>query len=345
MKKPRASRSAYASFRVFLAFTLCLAGLSLAVTAYGAWPALTAATWVASQKQAALDAKANAQNRKRAAALKNIAVRSSAAKSSVGGAPAPANPAAQMPFDPSALSTVKQHTNGLGQTVYVISPSQFDVSPPLSELAQLSIPEPPAQQFQEPELPAWRIPRSDRPDPVTQVAPAPRDYVSRPGAPAAPAAATTGFNFEGINGAGSFPPDNNGSVGNNQYVETVNSRYQVWSLNRALNTATSVAGPANINTLWAGFRRARVPDPECRRSNRALRQTGGSLDDFAVYFGRGGRCLLSVRRGLDQRERRGNLCPLRVCRARRQRSQRRRLRRLSALRRLDRCLLCDGAQF
>ena len=75
--------------------------------------------------------------------------------------------------------------------------------------------------------------------------------MNRPAAPAAPA---TGFNFEGIAGANSFPPDNNGSVGNDQYVETVNSRYQVWSLNRATNTATSVLpAPPNINTLWAGF--------------------------------------------------------------------------------------------
>ena len=205
MKKSRGSRSAYTSFRVFLAFTLCLAGSSLAVTAFGAWPGLTTAIWVASQKQAGLEAKANAQNRKRVAALKNIAVRSSAAKSNVRGAPAPSNPAAQTPMDLSALSTIKQHTNALGQTVYSISPSQFDLSPPLSELAQLSIPEPPAQQLKEPELPPWRIPRSDRPDPVTQVVPPPRDFVSRPGAPAAPAAAVTGFNFEGINGARELP--------------------------------------------------------------------------------------------------------------------------------------------
>ena len=52
---------------------------------------------------------------------------------------------------------------------------------------------------------------------------------------------------------GGFPPDTNGSVGNDQYVETVNTRYQVWSLNRGTNIATSVLGPVSINTLWAGF--------------------------------------------------------------------------------------------
>jgi hypothetical protein len=33
----------------------------------------------------------------------------------------------------------------------------------------------------------------------------------------------------------------------------VNTDYQVWSLNRATNIATSLVGPAAINTVWAGF--------------------------------------------------------------------------------------------
>src|SRR5688572_4618187 len=265
MKKSRTSRSAYATFRIFLAFTLCLAGLSLGLTAFAAWPSLAAAMWETSQKQAALKAKTEADNRKRAAALKNMkTVRSAAAKSSLGDPAVPANTGPQVPPDSNAPRTISRHTNALGQTVHVISASRFDVSPPLAELAQLSIPEPPAQQMTEPQLPAWRIPRSDRPDPVTQVAPAPRDFVRLPGAPAAPAAATTGFNFEGIPGTNFFPPDTNGSVGNNQYVETVNTRYQVWSLDRANNTVTSIAGPANINTLWANFG---TPPHACQTQN------------------------------------------------------------------------------
>ena len=42
-------------------------------------------------------------------------------------------------------------------------------------------------------------------------------------------------------------------MGNDQFVETVNTRYQVWSLNRATKVATSILGPVAINTLWAGF--------------------------------------------------------------------------------------------
>ena len=91
---------------------------------------------------------------------------------------------------------------------------------------------------------------------MTQIVPAPRD-LSRPDAPDAPASAATGFNFEGIAGpgvlAGGYPPDTNGSVGLTQYVEIVNTDYQVWSLNRATKIATSILGPVAINTLWAGF--------------------------------------------------------------------------------------------
>jgi hypothetical protein len=47
--------------------------------------------------------------------------------------------------------------------------------------------------------------------------------------------------------------DSNGSVGGDQFVETVNTRYQVWSLDRTTMAATSVLGPSAINTLWAGF--------------------------------------------------------------------------------------------
>src|SRR5688572_25091887 len=48
----------------------------------------------------------------------------------------------------------------------------------------------------------------------------------------------------------------------------VNSHYQVWSLNRANKTATSIAGPAQINTLFAGFTDpARVEPHPCEDQN------------------------------------------------------------------------------
>lgn len=249
------SRLAFINFRVLIAFTLCLAGLSLAVTAFGAWPTLSAAAWLSSQKQAAYEAKINAKK-------SAIPGRSMAMKSNSGAGTRTSASAAQLqPFDNSAHGITEQK-NALGQTVYSIPASHFDISPPLTELAKIEVPETPEpEQREEPELPEWRKLRSDKPDPVVQVVPG-SDQARDLSRPDAPAAAATGFNFVGIEGfLGSYPPDENGSVGNydpttnsSQFVEMVNVRYQVWSLNRATKTATPFfATPPLINTLWAGF--------------------------------------------------------------------------------------------
>jgi len=256
MKKQR-SQSAYSNFRVLIAFTLCLAGLSLAVSAFGAWPTRIAALAYSKIKTAnrALAstsvAKKISKNRKPGGASQNtISTRSTATKTTSGNSPATSNATAQTSSS-YGQNTVTQQVNALGQTVYSISPSHFDISPPLTKLATLPEPALEGESGQRPELelPPWRTIRSDRPDPVTQVAPASRDFVSAP----VPAAPVNGFNFAGIVGSSGYPPDNNGSVGLTQYVETVNTRYQVWTLTRATNTATSALGPININLLWATF--------------------------------------------------------------------------------------------
>src|SRR5262245_42744264 len=55
--------------------------------------------------------------------------------------------------------------------------------------------------------------------------------------------------FEGSpNNCNCYPPDTNGDVGPNHYVQTVNSQYQVWD-----KSGNSLLGPININTIWSGF--------------------------------------------------------------------------------------------
>jgi hypothetical protein len=71
----------------------------------------------------------------------------------------------------------------------------------------------------------------------------------------------TRANFEGLSNADNFallggrvnPPDPNGEVGRNHYVETVNLAFAVYS-----KTGTLLAGPATLGSLWAGF-----PITEC----------------------------------------------------------------------------------
>ena len=62
----------------------------------------------------------------------------------------------------------------------------------------------------------------------------------------------TGANFNGINSAGACngcaPPDTNGAVGANDFVQMVNSSFAVYSKAGAVRY-----GPANINTVWSGF--------------------------------------------------------------------------------------------
>ena len=129
---------------------------------------------------------------------------------------------------------VTEYQNALGQTVYSVAASQFDISPPLLEMAAAAGV---ARAMTEVESPTRAIGPGD----------------SLASGTTSLAAPTIGFNFAGVAFASVQPSDSNGSVGNNQFVEVVNTRYQVWSLNRSTQVATSILGPANLSTLWAGF--------------------------------------------------------------------------------------------
>ena len=135
-----------------------------------------------------------------------------------------------------------------GDLVPVVRPSlRNDVSPALRE-----IPPRPARVEKAREIPLFPLPRPDRPggDDLDQAG---FDPVLQDGAGSAqmPAAA---FNFEGIdNRNGVYPPDTNGDVGPNHYMQWVNLSLAVWQLNRSTRTATLVYGPVDGNTLWTGF--------------------------------------------------------------------------------------------
>lgn len=58
------------------------------------------------------------------------------------------------------------------------------------------------------------------------------------------------------------PPDPNGDVGPNHYVQMVNSQIQIWN-----KQGTSLAGPVNINTLWVNGTTAGTGFDQCRTQN------------------------------------------------------------------------------
>jgi len=81
-------------------------------------------------------------------------------------------------------------------------------------------------------------------------------------APAQANMPATGFNFEGVNNVnGVLPPDTNGDVSPNHYVQWVNLSMQIWEIDRATHSVTSVYGPTNGNAVWSGF------GDECETAN------------------------------------------------------------------------------
>ncbi len=124
----------------------------------------------------------------------------------------------------------------------VIYPERTDTSEPLHTRPVL----PP--QAGRKDLPRKVIAdRINSPEPVPAIDPA------LDGNPS-PDAGTTFLNFDGLNNLnGVLPPDTVGDIGPNHYVQMVNLSLQIWSINRSNNTATSVYGPTNANTMWSGL--------------------------------------------------------------------------------------------
>ena len=142
---------------------------------------------------------------------------------------------------------------------------QFDVSPPLSEMALT----PPT--VEEPEGEGDR-----KDDPPGQPGPlGPQDIdqnvQSEVGKGEIPSPIVS---FDAFNGTGPTPPDPVAGVGPNHIVVMANSRYAVYT-----KTGAPLVGPANINTLWSGFGGA------CQNENAG--------DPIVIYDARADRWLLT----------------------------------------------------
>jgi hypothetical protein len=153
-----------------------------------------------------------------------------------------------------------------------VSPAvHHDVSPPLRDLVPTNV----EQRGQQQDLPRHALSHQttstgSAPDPVAQTS------------PVAPLTAPTiGVNLDGIGvGFGSYtdccaPPDPNGAVGPNHFVEMVNVDIAVFSKAGGL-----LLGPERSNTLWSGF--GGVRDAQRRRRLGPLRPDRRSLGDQPV---------------------------------------------------------------
>ncbi len=134
-----------------------------------------------------------------------------------------------------------------GNRVTVIKPDGADVSLPLSELAKLPVPEVFGLRAHEAE-PVRLIPHmhgqaaAQQPDPVVQIALGTGPIPTPPPPPA---------NFEGGGGGGAspaIPPDPDGDVGPNHYVQIVNFSVTVFN-----KLGGKILGPVSTNTFFANF--------------------------------------------------------------------------------------------
>jgi hypothetical protein len=152
---------------------------------------------------------------------------------------------------PLAASSAQANRASNGPKPIVSSDVHHDVSPPLSSIAGKP----------------WSGARySDPPMRMPALRPGPHNNLVAPvqtsiGTAAAPATSNNfdgvGNGFSGPNGTftvNAAPPDTNGAVGPQDYVQTVNTDFAVFNKDATRGTVGSVRyGPVAINTLWSGF--------------------------------------------------------------------------------------------
>lgn len=139
----------------------------------------------------------------------------------------------------ACLLVVAAQAENVKKGPLVINEIKHDVSLPLRDMAKLT----PVQKHANREI-------DNRPPGVV-----PRQ-VGAPGVDTAvqsevlPTVGTTGLlNFDGQGADGLAPPDTEGSVGGNQYVQWVNIEYNVYDK----TTGALVLGPVAGNAFWSGF--------------------------------------------------------------------------------------------
>src|ERR1700722_5982384 len=123
-----------------------------------------------------------------------------------------------------------------------------DVSPPLRDMPAVSFTLQ-SRNCEVKENPPTKVPHTDAPDGALQELEGPKLALQ----PQPNALATVNLNMEGIDFPGVVcscnPPDTDGAVGLNQYVQEVNEGIQVFNK----STGASELGPIAVASLWNGF--------------------------------------------------------------------------------------------
>jgi len=130
-----------------------------------------------------------------------------------------------------------------GSPTSVINLDRFDRSPRLRDLPPGR---PPIGELIKEREPRWRRvsrhPSALLSDPVVQ---------SAPQLPSIPGPSNSVDGISNVNGV--LPPDTNGDVGPNHFVQMVNLSFAVYSKGTATTPPALLYGPASASTLWSGF--------------------------------------------------------------------------------------------
>jgi hypothetical protein len=177
----------------------------------------------------------------------------------------PLNSPAIRRFPSGAVPTSPGRSAGAGLVGPIVRRAvKSDTSPPLRSIKPLS----PNnrvrhEEKEEPSLVPGRITNGMVVDPVIQ------NWLGPLTMP------TPIVNFEGLSNLNNaIPPDTNGDVGPNHYVQMVNSSFQIWD-----KSGNSLYGPGDNVTLWSGF--------------GGLCETGTDSDPIVLYDPLANRWLLT----------------------------------------------------
>jgi hypothetical protein len=162
---------------------------------------------------------------------------------------APTLKASADPLDSQARHLPLGAASGYRAQPEVVTEVKHDTSPPLQEMpAPLVVPQ---SNLRQPKL--FRIPRFGLGE--TQTA-AQVDAALQIRTPTGQMPAPR-FNFDGIRNADNtgavLPPDPNGDIGLNHFVQWVNLSLAIWQIDRVAGTQVRVYGPKSGNALWSGF--------------------------------------------------------------------------------------------
>ena len=162
------------------------------------------------------------------------------------------------PAGQSGPAEAAQAAEAGGLRAVVITPDRYDSSPGLKQMAAQTA----RLQVDGGERPidadglgALRLPKAQPVDKAAAALPPGELEWPAPGLSAATAQMPPPLlSFDGVNNQfGGWPPDTQGDIGPQHYVQWINLHFAIWQIDRLHQTATKVLGPVPGRTLFQGF--------------------------------------------------------------------------------------------